>query len=140
MSLGDRLGCLVAFVGRILLCLLPSCRTPTTPFRLRLPLPNCFFKVSFPPLFEANLKDFLPLKTSPISGAANSNMSRPMRFAASPTFLRKNGIAVLPITSARAPNPFFSVFQPLYSMKFLLVLKQPSSSTVRLRNECWTLF
>ena len=93
MSLRDRLDCLVDFVGMILLCL------------LRLPPPNCFFRVFFPTLFTAVLKDFLPLKTSPISGAGNSNMSAPMRFAAGTTHSRRKGIAVLPITCARAPNP-----------------------------------
>ena len=91
MSLRDRLDCLVEFVGTILLCLL----------RLR----NCFFRVCFPTPFAAVLKDFLPLITSPISGAANSNMSATMSFAAGTTYLRKNGISVLPITCARAPNP-----------------------------------
>ena len=91
MALRDQLDCLVDLVGMILLGLLPS--------------PNCFFRVFFPTLFAAVLKDFLQLKTSPVSGTANSNMSEPMRFAAGTTFLRKNGIAVLPITWARAPNP-----------------------------------
>ena len=91
MSLRDRLDCLVDFVGMILLCLLP--------------LPNCFFRVFFPTLFAADLNDFLPLKTSLISGAAKSNMSAPMRFAAGTTYLRKNGNSVLPITCASAPNP-----------------------------------
>ena len=125
MSLRDRLGCLVDFVGMILLCLLPPCLPvvrlrlpsasslpPTAPFLpavrlrlpsacgtlLRLPSPNCFLRVCFPTLFAADLKDFLPLITSQISGAAKSNMSAPMRFAAGTTYLRKKGIAVLPIT------------------------------------------
>ena len=132
MSLRDRLDCLVGFVGMILFCLL----TP-----LRLPSPNCFFRVCFPTLFAAVLKDFLPLKTSPISGAANSNMSAPMRSAAGTTFLRKKGIAVLPITSARAPNPLpLCLPTALFLMEFLLVLKQPPCSIVRIRNECWKLF
>ena len=91
MSFGDGLDCLVVFVGMIRLCLLP--------------LPNCFLRVCFPTLFTANLKDFLPLITSPVSGAANSNMSTPMRFAAGMTYLRKNGYAVFPITCANAPSP-----------------------------------
>ena len=109
MSLRDQLDCLVAFVGMVFLCLLPPCLPyassllPTALFRLRLPSPNCFFRVCFSTLFAANLNDFLPLITSPISDAANS-MSAPMRFAARRTYLRKNGIAVLPITCARAPN------------------------------------
>ena len=98
MSIRDRLDCLVDFVGMILLFLLPS-------VRLRLPSPNCFLRVCFPTLFAAVLKFFLPLTTSAISGTANSNMSAPMRFAAGTTYLRKTGIAVLPITCAKAPNP-----------------------------------
>ena len=91
MSLRDRLDCLLDSAGMIILCLLP--------------LPNCFFRIFFPTVFAADLKDFLPLRTSPISGASNSNLSAPMRFAAGTTYLRKNGIAVLPINCARAPNP-----------------------------------
>ena len=108
MSLRDRLDCLVVFVGMILLCLVPlfTCRTlRSLPPWLPSPSPNCFFRVCFPTLFAADLKDFLPLITSPISGAANSNKSAPTRFAAGTIYLRKNGIAVLPITCARAPNP-----------------------------------
>ena len=84
MSLRDRLDCLLDFVGIFLLCLLP--------------LPNSFFKVCFPKFLEVDSKDFLPLIISPISGAANSNMSAPKRFAAGTTYLRRNEIAVLPIT------------------------------------------
>ena len=91
MSLRDRLDCLVDLVGMIILGLLLS--------------PNCFFRVFVPTLFAAVLKDFLLLKTSPVYGTANSNMSEPMRLAAGTTFLRRNGIAVLPTTWARAPNP-----------------------------------
>ena len=112
MSLRDRLDCLIDFFEMIVLCLLSPCLPyacgslpPTAPFRLRPPSPNCFFRVCFPTLFAADLKDFLPLFNSPISGAANSNMSAPMRFATRTTYLRKNGIAVLPITCARAPSP-----------------------------------
>ena len=86
------------------------------------------------------MKDFLPLLTSPVSGAAKSNMSAPMRFAAATTYLRKNGIAVLPITCARAPKPLPSFFLPLYSMEFLLALKQPSCSILCVKNECWSPF
>ena len=107
MSFRDRLDCLVDFVGMIFLCLLPLCRTPSAPFRLRLPSPspNCFLRVCFPTLFAAVLKFFLALATSAISGTANPNMSAPMRCAAGTTYLSKNGIAVLPITCASAPNP-----------------------------------
>ena len=126
MSLRDRLDCLVDFVGMILLSFFPS--------------PNCFFRVFFLTVFAAHLKDFLLPKTSPTSGAANSNMSTPMRLAAGTTYLRKEGFAVLPINCARAPTPPPSGFLPLCSMEFLLVLKQPSCSTVRVRNECLTPF
>ena len=95
MSLRDRLDCLVDFVGMILLRLLLLC----------FPSPNCFLSVCLLTLFAADLNDFPPLITSPISGAANSNMSAPKRFAAGTTYLRKNGIAVLPMTCARAPKP-----------------------------------
>ena len=82
-----------------------ACRTPTAPFRLRHPSPNCFLKVCLPTPFAAVLKFFLPLTSSAISGTANSNKSAPTRFAAGTIYLRQNGIAVLPITCASAPNP-----------------------------------
>ena len=138
MSLRHRLDCLVVFVGMILLCLLPllACRTLalSTALRLTSPSPNCFLSVCLPKLFAAALKDFLPLITSPISGAANSNMSAPMRFA---TRLELQFSQKL-VQKPRIPFP--SVFQPPYSMEFLLVLKQPSCSIVCVRNECWTPF
>ena len=48
---------------------------------------------------------FRSLKTCKISGATKSINSVPARFAVGTTYLRKNGIAVLPITSASAANP-----------------------------------
>ena len=69
-----------------------------------LPLPNCFLKVCHPTLLEAVLRLFLPLTTSAISGTAKSNKSAPTRFPARTIYLRKNGIAVLPLTCATAPN------------------------------------
>ncbi len=105
LSLRDRLDCLVDFVGMILFCLLPACRTLALPAALRLPSPNYFFRVCFPTLFAAVLKFFLPLTTSAISSTANSNKSAPTRFPAGTIYLRKNGISVLPITCASAPNP-----------------------------------
>ena len=101
MSLRDRLICFADFVGMTLLAvlfLLP-------PVLLRLPPPNCFLKVCLPTLFAADLIFFLPLTTSANSGTANSNKSVPTRFAAGTIYLRKNGITVLPITCASAPNP-----------------------------------
>ena len=123
MSLRDRLDCLVDFVGMILLAVLFLLAVR---LRLPYPCPNCFFRVCFPTLFAADLKDFLPLITSPISGAANSNKSAPTRFAAWTIYLRKNGIAVpqYPVQVHRIP--VHVVDQHLYSMEFLLVLKQPS--------------
>ena len=115
MSLRDRLICFADFVGMTLLSVL-----------FLLPLPNCFLRVCLPTLFAAVLIFFLPLTTSAISGTANSNKSAPTRFAAGTIYLRKNGIAVLPITCASAPNPVHVVDQHLYSMESLLVLKQPS--------------
>ena len=63
MSLRDRLDCLLDFARMIVFGLVP--------------LPNCFSRVCFPTPLEAVLRDFLPLITTPISGAANSNLSAP---------------------------------------------------------------
>ena len=94
MSHRDRLICFAGFVGMTLLAVL-----------FLLLLPNCFVTVRLPTLLAAVLKLFLPLTTSAVSGAANSNMSAPTRFAAGTVYLRKKGYAVLPITCASAPNP-----------------------------------
>ena len=94
MFLRERLICFADFVGSTLLAVL-----------FLLPLPKCFLTVCLPILFAAVLKLFLPLTTSAISGTANSNKTAPTRFAAQTINLRKNGIAVLPITCASAPNP-----------------------------------
>ena len=101
MSLRDRLVCFADFVGMNLV----ACRLPIAPFLFLLPLPNCFLTVCLPTLFAAVFKLFLPLTTSAYSGTANSNKSAPTRFAAATIYLRQNGIAVLPITRASAPNP-----------------------------------
>ena len=93
MSLHDRLVCFADLLGRTLLA------------HLLLPPPKCFLRVCLPTLFAAVLNSFLPLTTSAISGAANSNKSATTRFAAGTIYLRKNGIAVLPITCASAPIP-----------------------------------
>ena len=133
ISFRDRLDSLVNFVGMILLCLLPA-------VLLWLPSPNRFFRVCFPALFAAVLKDSLPLTTSPISDAANSNRSAPMRFAARTTYLRKKRISALPITCAEPQILSLLVFQPLYSMEFILVLKPPSCSIVCVKIFCWIPF
>ena len=108
MSLRYRLVCVSDFVGMNLL----ACLLTQAPFLfllpavcLRLPSPNFFLRVCLPTLFAAVLKFFLPLTTSAISGTANSNKSAPTRFAAGTIYLRQNGIAVLPLTYASAPNP-----------------------------------
>ena len=136
MALRDRLDCLVDFIGLILLRLLLPC----LPTALRLPSPNCFLRVCFPTLFAAVLNDFLQLITSLLSGIAKSNMSAPMRFAAGKTYLRKKELVFSQKLVQEPQIPFPSVFQPLYSMDFLLVLKQPPCSVVRVRIECWIPF
>ena len=129
ISLRDRLICFTDFVGLTLLSLF-----------FLLPLPNCFLRVCYPTLFAAVLILLLPLTTSTIFDRANSNKSAPTRFAARTIYLRKNGIAVLPITCATAPNPVHVFDQHLYRMESLLVLKQPSSNVFLFRNECWRVF
>ena len=94
MSLRDRLICFADFVGITLLAVL-----------FLLPLHGCFLRVCLATLSAAVLIFFLPLTTSAISGTATYNKSTPTRFAAGTIYLRKNGIAVLPITCASAPNP-----------------------------------
>ena len=101
MSLRDGLICLADFVGMTLLALLFL----LPPVLLRLPSLNCFLRVCLPTFFASVLIFFLPLTTSEISATANSNKSAPTRFAAGTIYLRKNGIAVLPITCASASNP-----------------------------------
>ena len=94
MSLCNRLVCFADFGRRPLLAV------------LFLPLlSNKFFNIYLPTLFAAVLKFFLPLTTSAISGAAISNKSTLTLFAAATIWLRKNGIAVTPLTCASAPNP-----------------------------------
>ena len=92
LSLRDRLDCLVDFVGMILLPFPATCLPyaygflpPAAPFSFT----NCFFRVCFLTIFAAVLKFFLPLKTSAISGTANSNKSAPSRFAAGTIYLCK---------------------------------------------------
>ena len=66
---------------------------------------NCFLRVCLCTLIAGVLKIFRPIKTSAISGTANSNKSALTRFLAGTTYLRKNGMAVPPITSAPTPGP-----------------------------------
>ena len=94
MSHRDPFFCYAEFVGITLLAVL-----------FLLALPNRFLKVCVPTLSAAFLKINLPLTTSAISGAANYNNSAPTRFAAGTIYLRRNGVAVFPITCANAMNP-----------------------------------
>ena len=70
-----------------------------------LPPPSYFLNVCFSTLFAAVLKFLFPLTTSATSGTAKSNKSAPKRFAAGTISFLKKGMAVLPITCARAPKP-----------------------------------
>ena len=69
------------------------------------PAPSCLRKVFFPTSAATDLSFFFPVKTFPISRAAISIKSAPTLFAAGTTYRLKNGIAVLPIVCAKAPNP-----------------------------------
>ena len=71
MSLRGRLVCFADFIGMILLAVL-----------FLLPLPNCFPRVCPQTIFAAVWKISLPLTTTAVSGAANSNKSAPTRVAA----------------------------------------------------------
>ena len=67
--------------------------------------PICFRTVFVPTSF-ANVLSFLcPLTTSPISGAAISNKSAQLFFAAETKHILIKGVAVLTRVSARAPKP-----------------------------------
>ena len=129
MSLRDRLICFAYFVGMTVLAVF-----------FLLPLPNCSLKICLPTLFAAVLKLFLPLTTSVISGAANSNMSAPTRFAAGTMYLRKMELQFSQQLVQVHRIPVHVVDQYLYRMKSPLVLKQPSCKVFYVRNECWKLF
>ena len=81
------------------------------------------------------LDSFLPLTTASISGKADFSNAAPTRFAAGTIYLRKNGIAVQPISCASAPNPIHVVDQHLLRMESLFLLKQPSCNVFWNRNE-----
>ena len=90
MSLRDQLFRFRLFAEMLFLCLPPP--------------PSCFLNNCLPTLLAADLKFLFPLTTLATSGTAESNKSAPMRFAAGIAYFLKNGIAVLPITCARAPK------------------------------------
>ena len=93
VSFLDRLVCIADFVWLTLLA----------PVFL-LPQQNCFLRVCISTLLAYVLKFFLPLSTSPISGALNSHKSTSTRFAARTVYLQTNGIEVLPLTCSSTPN------------------------------------
>ena len=95
--------CVVCFADFIAMTKL-TCHTPTAPFLFLLPLPICLLRVCVGTLLAAVLISFLPLITSEVSGIANFKKSAPTRFAAVTKYLAKEGIAVLPIFGASAPN------------------------------------
>ena len=104
-------------------------------------LPSFFLTVfCLPTFFAAVLKFFLPLTTSAISGAANSNKSASRRFAAETTQLRKNGIAVLPITCTSARIPVHVVDQYFYRKESPLFLKQASCNVFRVKSNVGDFF
>ena len=95
MSLRERLIFELLFRERVLLVL-----------RLHFffPPPSCFRTVFVPTSFANVLSFFRPLTTSPISGAAISNKSAPILFAAGTIYFLMKGIAVLLRVCARAPK------------------------------------
>ena len=110
MSLRDRLLRFKLLTGMLLFCL---------------PYPSCFLIVCLPKLLAAVLNFFSPLTTSATSGTANSNKSAPTRFAAGTIYFLKKGMAVLPITCARAPKPRPLDVQYLFSREVQECLMKP---------------
>ena len=90
MSLRDRVLRFIFLTGMLLFCLPP---------------PSCFLNVCLTTLLAAVLNFFFPPTTSATSGTADSNKSAPTRFAAGTICFLKKGMAVLPITCARALKP-----------------------------------
>ena len=141
MSLHERMDCLVDFVGMIFVCLLPPSRTPTAPFCLQLPSPNCFFRVRFlPTLSAADLKDFLPRITSPIS-VCSSKLQHVSTYAFcswDDIFTQKWNCSS-PSNLCKSPKSP-STLSTNRSIVWNFYLLQPFCSIVRFRNECWRLF
>ena len=90
--------------------------------------------------FPHSRKNFLPSTTSAISGAANSNLTASTRFAAWTTNWRKNGNSVLQQLVQKHRILLHAVDENLYTMKFLLVLKQSSCSVSFAGNEASRYF
>ena len=123
-SLRDRLVFFADFVRKTLLCFLLS--------------PIYFLNVRLPTLFAALVIFFLPFKTSAISDAANSIESAPTIFVAGPTYITKNGNAVLRLTCAISLN-LFPCCWPIrldYATSTCLVVTNVSFVI----NENWKLF
>ena len=109
-SIREPLVCLVAFVGKLLVCVLP--------------ITHCFLNVCIPTNFAALFQLFLSLTTSAFSRAAKSVKSTPIYSAAGTINSRKNVIAALPTALQLYRILFNIVDQNLYSMESPLVLRQ----------------
>ena len=90
MSLRDRLLRFKFMIGLLLFCLPPA---------------SCFLNACLPTLLAAVLKFFFALTTSATTGTANSNKSAPTRIAVGTIYFLKKGMAVRPLTCARAQKP-----------------------------------
>ena len=69
------------------------------------PLRKILCRVCIPTIYATDWNIFLSLKSSAVSGTASSNKSAHRRSAAGTIFSRQNGIQVLAIPCASAPNP-----------------------------------
>ena len=86
--------------------------------------------------FVAVLNFNLRVRTSAISGSANSNRSAPTRFAPETTFLRRIGIDFLQLL-VQVHRIVQHVDHYIYIKEPLLVLKQPSSFDFFFKIERW---
>ena len=121
----DRLVCFADFVRMTLLAVL-----------FLLPLPNCFLRSCFSRLFVDVLKFFPPLTTSAFSGTAIFT-SQHTSFESGTAYLRKNGIAIIPISCASAP--FFKLSTKPSVQRNLFVQRQPYCNVFRLLGWNWLL-
>ena len=122
MSIRDRLDCFVDFVAMTLFCLL------------------LFFQSLLSHTLCSRLKRF-----STADNFFNLWCSK-LQYVSTYAFCRWDDIFTQKWNCSSPNNLFKSPKSPSslssngYSMEFLLVLKQPSCSTVCVRNECWTPF
>ena len=135
MSLRDRLDSLVDFVGMILLCLLPPCRTPAAPFT------QLFFQTLLSHTLCSRLERFSTANNFSKLWCSKFQHVSTYAFCRWADIFTQKWNCSSPNNLCESPNsPSPSDFQPLYGMEILLVLKQLSCSTVCVRNECWTSF